>query len=567
MLPQRTAQEELVSKWLEDTKHRSGFVQCQAGGDAKEVQPGVGHDPYEKPREFEFRISVLFNKNELNGAAEAIATVFSKEKYKGIDFKCFVLNDPDTRENDHGISEHDGVTSSDNERDQRGKEICVYMSWDAANCKYIRTPAEWKELMLDLWKALQDAEVLGIGSAMTPAGDRMVPAEIGLIVPITYTAFKPFQNPHGILFQTDYNPFNHADPLEGMVITRQDLIERGINYDAMVSERLQFASAHQIEHKQLLLNKIENLKKQLSSNKIGTGTERLERLFRTATETEDLNKRNAILKAIRVLIPCELNQKLTHHYNEFIDGMIARPDNENCLGTLKHIIENVLVQRQAMIERIYKDFVDDSVRTNDDAQTREQKSHVRDIKYFFSDVAALEDVIGMAKTEDTVLFRLCDQFPQEMQHIYRQCIHLIREQKEIIKYSDPSYRLKLDTAAKFVVMINDDKFWVNAGVSTAELKNIKAIQAEIKGFYNFAEINNLKCINKLFATFAALAQLKPGFFAVPSYTTAYEFLKKCLNEVRLVEDVPTALEKNPSFLLLFAHYQVYNIDCRNPLRR
>src|SRR3990167_10367571 len=90
---------------------------------------------------------------------------------------------------------------SDSDRDQRGKEICVYMSYDDRIQKYIRTPDQWKEIMLSCWRAMQDKGVQGIGYMFCPSGDRTVMTEIGLASPFTYTSFKPYKNKHGILNQ------------------------------------------------------------------------------------------------------------------------------------------------------------------------------------------------------------------------------------------------------------------------------------------------------------------------------------------------------------------------------
>ncbi len=44
-----------------------------------------------------------------------------------------------------------------------------------------------------------------------------------LLTPFSYSAFKPYQQTHGILFEEEYNPQNHPDPIDGVSFTPADL--------------------------------------------------------------------------------------------------------------------------------------------------------------------------------------------------------------------------------------------------------------------------------------------------------------------------------------------------------
>lgn len=251
-------QKNQVDRWVENSRKFSGYVNCNTGALDKEDIPTNTYDPYvneSHKRQWEFRIAVLPSRENLNNAVEALKIVFQKEENAGIDFKCLVLNN---EEDAKLVSEGwDGTIASGSDRDQRGKEICVYMAFDPQTNQYQRSPDQFKKLMLDCWKSLIDQGVEKIGYHSIPNGDNPVATEIGLSTPFSYTCYKPYKNKHGLLFQTNYNPFNHPDPLQGVIITSDDLL----NYQIPLSAAKDMAANKLVElqeHNRMAFQRVKN---------------------------------------------------------------------------------------------------------------------------------------------------------------------------------------------------------------------------------------------------------------------------------------------------------------------
>jgi len=183
-------------------------------------------------------------KSPCNKAQEVFTRVLLKY---GLGCKLLSLNEAD--KSDISSVKWDATMSTKEnigDRHQMGKELCVYMHFDSQANTYQFQPEEYKAMMLDLWAELQKTGV-SIGYSGTPLGDRAVPAEEGLATPFSYAAFRPFINRYGILLQDKYNPYEFEDPLQGVVIGLEDLIEAGIDIVAMrqmQQNRLNWLSQH-----------------------------------------------------------------------------------------------------------------------------------------------------------------------------------------------------------------------------------------------------------------------------------------------------------------------------------
>jgi predicted transcriptional regulator len=148
------------------------------------------------------------------------------------------------------------------DRDQRGKEICVYMS--VHKSQYMLSPSEYKTLILKLWKALEDAGVEL--SYVTPAHDEFeLPCEAEILTPICYSAYKPYSLRegvrNGILLANSANPKDFPDPLTGIEITVSDLRKyktRGGTGSIVAAKRVEY------QRKNLQLAK-EQTQKEISS--------------------------------------------------------------------------------------------------------------------------------------------------------------------------------------------------------------------------------------------------------------------------------------------------------------
>lgn len=190
-------------------------------------------DPYE----WQLRIPINPEKDNLKKAAYVIKDFLTKNPaYNHIGFYILLLSDDSRKENvmaqwdqnfsyDYKISEREGV-----DREQRGKEICIDLSYLAKEKRFVLTPAQSKNLILELWKRLQDAGIEGIGYyPITPHADKRVNAESGLFVPFTYQANNGWDERLGILLNPDdYNKNHYPDPLKDVIITHGDLLNKGI---------------------------------------------------------------------------------------------------------------------------------------------------------------------------------------------------------------------------------------------------------------------------------------------------------------------------------------------------
>lgn len=248
--------------FLRRIKTQSGYVMCP---------PQQNIDDLED-RAWQFRISVFPNKENLEKAAIVLADIF-----EGLEFKCLMLNDEE-RDDVRKIP-WDGTSvgfdqGGASDRDQRGKEVCVYMRFDSQEKAYEAYPSQWKELMLTAWRALQDAGV-EIGYITPPVGDKeiIVTGENGdWVTPFSYTSNKPWQGRHGILLESVYNPnpkLNHShnpngydDPLEGVVFTETDLLNAGIQFNAlkdMQKKRIAYQTEHLKESKANIITYLQSV--------------------------------------------------------------------------------------------------------------------------------------------------------------------------------------------------------------------------------------------------------------------------------------------------------------------
>lgn len=178
---------------------------------------------------WQFRISIKPNRKNALKALKALATIKQFQTNFHPEFKVFLPDDNDNLST-WDPSLHGG------DRDQRGKEICVYMEYCLSKNKpeYYEgqaypNPAYLKILMLSIWKALQD-EGVELAYSSPSRGEKEVHCEQEFITPFTYSSNKPYKKRHGILHQhDDYNPERYQDPLESVSISLKDLQEYRIH--------------------------------------------------------------------------------------------------------------------------------------------------------------------------------------------------------------------------------------------------------------------------------------------------------------------------------------------------
>ncbi|KTD60836.1 DUF5617 domain-containing protein [Legionella shakespearei] len=176
---------------------------------------------------WQFRIAIKPERNNAIKALNALKELQQFKRSRHPEFKVFLPSESSD------LSTWDSSLKG-GDRDQRGKEICVYMEHLASgyNPGYYKgnypDPEYLKALILDMWKALQDAGV-EMAYISPGVGEKELGCESGMITPFFYSAFKPYKGRHGILNQTQYNPLNLTDPLSDVSISGEDLKAHGIH--------------------------------------------------------------------------------------------------------------------------------------------------------------------------------------------------------------------------------------------------------------------------------------------------------------------------------------------------
>lgn len=392
-------QKERLASWLRKANKYSGWAQADEVIQSRDV---FEIDHPETIRHWEFRIAVRPTADNLRKATVALYEVMGKDKYSDIEFKCFSLSETRTtaKQNEFLANSWDGTTRNegDTDRDQRGKEICVYMTYLSSENKYYFSPEEWKELMLDCWQALEKAGVEGIGYAPCPYGDKQVNGESKIMTPFTYTAFKPFQQRHGLLFQGNPNPYNHPDPLEGITITREDLEARNISDTGITKKN--YVRAH--AEASLLKNMDQLLKLQV---KVRAGlSEDPDELINKLLNKDDYDPKSdyftieKIIKLLPATEKCQLEINPLAGELRLTFNKMQYDKFEDCLTRIKGYLLSDSYKEQLML--IMEDYKSDN------------------------NVANLLKELDI---DDHTLAELIRFAPNEMQRLYRNLIHTSHE--------------------------------------------------------------------------------------------------------------------------------------------
>jgi hypothetical protein len=191
----------------------------------------------------EFRIAINpSDPDNLKKAYLLLINIFEEHqvffKMMGFDEKVLPVWDPTLINMEEGETLREYTLRTDTDRDQRGKEICVYFR----PTKDDNSPVFWQNLMLACWKKLQD-EGVKLGYVAQPYGDARIEAEEGILVPFTYSLGLAWKQRHGILSS---QPLDHDNlsPFHDIRITKKDIIDAGLIYpdcvDAIQLERQRY---------------------------------------------------------------------------------------------------------------------------------------------------------------------------------------------------------------------------------------------------------------------------------------------------------------------------------------
>lgn len=292
--------------------------------------------------DWELRFSIFPDQDNLNKAAEVIANTLLDEKniqhefaFKMISFNK--IKDGEKLNSWRALGAEGAYTTLDNisDRDQRGKEFCLYLRFHREMGKPEQSPQEWKKIILKMWKALHDAKIK-MGYINPQIGDRELPCDT--MTPVSYMhtqdrdwksltenfwknvhewkgAFDKSTTLTNWLYQMDWEESPKADPLAGVKITWEDLEKAGISYDSIF---------------QMQKNKILYLEEH-SRDSLAHFSNRMRQLPKITSATFSYEIRKDFL--LNNLVSLE------SHIAKLADNLLA----EEILSNIKDIIDEIVV--------------------------------------------------------------------------------------------------------------------------------------------------------------------------------------------------------------------------------
>ncbi|BCA95603.1 hypothetical protein TUM19329_19640 [Legionella antarctica] len=228
---------------------------------------------------WQFRVAILPTKTNLESALNALngLSVFNGPNHPTAKIIQIETND---------LTQWDGTLADAADRDQRGKELCVYLPYNSVTNKFLFDQAYIKNLMLDIWKALQDAGVEI--SYITPnQGEEEIKSDPTVLTPFCYSSFKPYSAPEGTLYSDNYNPNGHPDPLDGLHFSVADLRGKGItNFDAQTvsKSRIHYMQDHYQITIQQLNKTIEELTSRAKPSSYASSKDRINQALASKNE-------------------------------------------------------------------------------------------------------------------------------------------------------------------------------------------------------------------------------------------------------------------------------------------
>ena len=189
--------------------------------------------------EWQFQIRLAPNKNNLKKAAVALSEVL--EQYN-LDYKLLRLAGPTPTPGYDPVQDYNADLAKNPHPDldrinrhRLGQEFCVKLSYSSQSEQFQYTPEEYKKIMLECLKTLQDNEVQ-FGSLIAPMGALNIPSDKGIPPLISYSLITPAvatNKRNNVIPSSEHNPNQYPDPLEDVKITTADLLRHGINVAAL----------------------------------------------------------------------------------------------------------------------------------------------------------------------------------------------------------------------------------------------------------------------------------------------------------------------------------------------
>jgi len=396
------------------------------------MNPGVEVDDSSNDfqgQTWQFRVAILPTKENLEKALTALNNLplFKEENHPTA--KLIQIDNTD-------LTTWDGTIADASDRDQRGKELCVYLPYDSAGEKFRFNQTEVKKMMLDIWKALQDADVKI--SYTTPSQDeKELESDLIILTPFSYSSFKPYSSPDGILHYKDYNPKGHPDPLKGLHFSKTDLQRKGITTsDALTisQSRVEYMKNHYQTTAQSLKDTIEKLKIR----------------EKPSPYTSLINRINQAIKSDDETIINGLLSDFKKNYNEIYKNFPTEFKN----GTRFPIIEDGRV--------IFLLKKDDAINEKKAFLAELQANAAKAIETLQTNLTAQNWPIE--KPDENEIRELASTSPYELQAIQRQLVHLSHESSAINKE-----QLRHDEIQKIVPESNNSTSPVKSSLITGSI--------------------------------------------------------------------------------------------------
>ncbi|MBY0544019.1 MAG: hypothetical protein K2Q14_00540 [Gammaproteobacteria bacterium] len=197
-----------------ENNHRTEYFTVQ--GSPRHIEPDGSL--------WELRIACHPTKANMEKVADVIGT-YLPELYEHVNFKIYLLNNIENNDIAKPTVKWDPLFAPRMDRDQRGKEVCIYMHFDMKQGAYERAPAEWKSMLLNVWKALQDADIQGLGYT-TASGDKPITTSFGLVTPFSTASNRPWLGEDGIA-----NPKAIIDEARELLLKNPDIEKKYVNRD------------------------------------------------------------------------------------------------------------------------------------------------------------------------------------------------------------------------------------------------------------------------------------------------------------------------------------------------
>tara|TARA_B100000989_G_C19532054_1_gene470626 strand:+ start:3229 stop:4749 length:1521 start_codon:yes stop_codon:yes gene_type:complete len=345
---------------------------------------------------WQVRVSIKPTRDNLTKALRALEDLMPSLAHYGYKLTSVCEDGPNR------LLKWDGTQADASDRDQRGKELNIYLPGNQQQGFAYDNSEDLKYVLMTVWKALDDAGVEM--SYITPSHDEQeIPSAKKILSPFSYSANKPYQSADGILFAENYNPNNFSDPLEDIKISLDDIEEYGIsNYHSfdIIRQRVAYMQQHDNEQRSRIKQDIRNVLEAADESAYEVELRTLK---------ERLNSDEDVVEILR-----ELKDRVDHYHSIFPSNFV----NGGRLpiidaGHAAHLLEQELVN-QNEVRKLITGWIE---------QIEAKPAELVENEALKAHFSGREDELRSIASKD----------PRLLQSIARQLVHLERESNLIVR--------------------------------------------------------------------------------------------------------------------------------------